>query len=253
MSIAIVTGASSGMGREFVLALDRQQEYDEIWAIARRGERLAQLQEECRARIRPLTLDLQQMDSLDRLKELLEERKPQVQTLVNGAGYGLFGRFMDMELKDQLSIIDLNSRALAGVTYLTVPYMPQGGRIYNLGSLSSFQPVPLMSIYAASKAFVLSFSRALGVELQPRGLRVMAVCPGWVKTEFLDRAVRDDTVSYFCRYYTARQVVVRALRDMARGKAVSTLGFPERLQVWLVKHLPTAMVLNTWMKQQKQK
>lgn len=253
MDIAVITGASSGMGREFALALDKDQKLDELWVAARREERLRELQEQCRARVVPLALDLTEKESADAYERLLAERQPRVSVLVNAAGFGLFGKFSELPYDEQMDCVSLNDRALTAFTYLTLPYMEKGGQIYNLGSLSSFQPTPYMSVYSASKAFVLSFSRAMNVELKSRGIRVMAVCPGWIRTEFFDRAIRDDTVSYFNRYYTASQVVEQALKDMKKGKDLSVLGLPEKLQVWLVKHLPARMVMKTWCRQQKQR
>lgn len=250
MKIAVITGASSGMGREFVYALDREEEFDELWVIARREERLQALRQRCRGRVRPIVLDLQSRESCRAYQALLAEEKPEVAVLVNGVGFGLFGVFAQMDLDRQLDIIDLNARALTAMCHVTVPYMSRGGRIYNLGSMSSWQPVPYINVYGASKAYVLSFSRALGVELKDKGIRVMAVCPGWIKTEFFDHAVRDDTIRYYNRYYTAQQVVDKALKDMKKGKTVSVLGLPERVQVLLVKHLPVGLVMKTWCRQQ---
>ena len=137
------------------------------------------------------------------------------------------------------------------MTYASIPYMQKGSRIYQIGSLSSFQPVPYINVYGATKAFVLSFSRALNVELAPRGIRVMAVSPGWVRTAFFDRAVTDDSaVTYYNRYYTPEQVVTRAFRDMKKGKDVSIAGFPVRMQVLATKLLPHKLVMKIWMKQQ---
>jgi len=253
MKIAVITGASSGMGREFVLALDREENFDELWVIARREDRLAQLQEHCRARVRPIALDLSARESIDVYAAMLTEHQPEIAVLVNAAGFGLFGSFESMDMARQLDIVDLNSRALTGMCHASLPYLTKGSRIYNLGSMSSWQPVPYMNVYASSKAFVLSFSRGLGVELRERGVKVMAVCPGWIQTEFFDHAIHDDTVNYFNRYYDAKQVVDKALRDTKRGKSVSVLGFPERLQVLLVKHLPVSMVMRTWCRQQGKK
>ncbi len=250
MKIAVITGASSGMGREFVYALDKDEEFDELWVIARREDRLIELQDKCRARIRPIVLDLQQRESANVYKALLEEHKPEIAVLVNAAGFGLFGAFMDMDLDRQLDIVDLNSRALTAMCYLSVPYMKKGSRIYNMGSMSSWQPVPYINVYGASKAYVLNFSRALGVELRDRGIKVMAVCPGWIQTEFFSHAIHDDTINYFNRYYSAKQVIDKALKDMKKGKNASVLGFPERVQVFLVKHLPVNMVMKTWCRQQ---
>ena len=253
MKIAVITGASSGMGREFVLALDRNEHFDELWVIARREDRLAALQAQCRATVRPIALDLSVRESIDAYAALLSAHRPEIAVLVNAAGFGLFGNFASMDMAQQLDIVDLNARALTGMCHASLPYLTDGSRIYNLGSMSSWQPVPYMNVYAASKAFVLSFSRGLGVELRGRGVRVMAVCPGWIKTEFFDHAIHDNTVNYFNRYYDAKQVVDKALRDMKRGKSASVLGFPERMQVLLVKHLPVSMVMRTWCRQQGKK
>lgn len=249
MKIAVITGASSGMGREFVYALDRDEVFDEIWVIARREERLLELREKCRAKVRPMSLDLQDKGSFSVYRELLEREKPEISVLVNAAGFGLFGVFTEMDMEKQLDSIDLNARALTAMCHLSIPYMKKGSRIYNLGSMSSWQPVPYINVYGATKAYVLSFSRALGVELKAQGIAVMAVCPGWIKTEFFDHAIHDDTVNYFNRYYTAEQVVEKALKDMRKGKNASVLGLPERIQVQLVKHLPVTMVMKTWCKQ----
>ena len=250
MKIAVITGASSGMGREFVYALDRDEEFDELWVIARREQRLLELKEKCRAKIRPIVLDLQTRESFALYRQLLEQEKPEIAVLVNAAGFGLFGAFMDMDMDRQLDIIDLNSRALTAMCYMSVPYMNKGSRIYNMGSMSSWQPVPYINVYGASKAYVLNFSRALGVELKDRGIKVMAVCPGWITTEFFDHAIHDDTISYFNRYYSPEQVIEKALKDMKKGKNASVLGFPERVQVLLVKLLPMGFVMKTWCRQQ---
>lgn len=251
MRIAVITGASSGMGREFVYALDREEEFDEIWVIARREERLEELKTRCHNLIRPLVWDLQKRESLYAYRELLEKEQPEIAVLVNAAGFGLFGVFTEMDMDRQLDIIDLNARALTGMCHLSLPYMKAGSRIWNMGSMSSWQPVPYINVYGASKAYVLSFSRALGKEVEKRGIRVMAVCPGWITTEFFEHAVHDDTIQYYNRFYPPEQVIAKALKDMKKGKAVSVLGFPERLQVQLVKHLPTSFIMNTWCKQQR--
>lgn len=249
--IAVITGASSGMGREFVYAIDKDMELDELWVIARREDRLLELQPQGRAKIRPVILDLLDRNSLSQFKALLDIEKPEVRVLVNAAGFGLFGTYTEMDMEKQLEIIDLNDRALTGMTYITLPYMPNGAQIYNMGSMSSFQPVPYINVYGASKAYVLSFSKALRVELAERNIRVMAVCPGWIKTEFFSHAIHDNTVSYFNRYYGPKEVIEKAVKDMHRNKPVSILGLPERLQVLGVKLLPTRFVLKTWCKQQK--
>lgn len=251
MKIAVITGASSGMGQEFAKRIEASEAFDEIWVIARRLERLEALADSISTKTRCMALDLTQKECLDEYAALLESEKPDVAVLVNGSGYGKFGAFCDMPLDEQLGMIDLNDKALVAMTYLTLPYMKEGGRIYQIDSLSSFQPVPYIGVYGATKAFVLSFSRALGVELKKRGIRVLAVCPGWVKTEFFDRAVSDDTITYYNHFYTAEQVVTRAMKDMKRGRDVSICGFRIRAQVFFTKLLPHRLVMKIWCKQQK--
>lgn len=252
--IAVITGASSGMGREFVLALDKEQEFDELWLIARRKERLEAIGADTRAPVRAIALDLGVSADIESYRELLAAENPDVRVLVNAAGFGKFKAFTELPLDQQLAMIDLNDKALVAMTYHTLPHMSEGSCIYQLGSLSSFQPVPYINVYGASKAFVRSFSRALNVELkkQKRGIRVMAVCPGWVKTDFFDRAVVDnDTIVYYNKFYTAEQVIRRALKDMKRGKDVSICGAQIRLQVLATKLLPHKLVMAIWCKQQK--
>lgn len=250
MQIALITGASSGMGREFVYGIDREYELDEIWVVARREDRLLELGEKCRAKIRAISMDLSDMVNIHRLGDMIEAEKPEIHILVNAAGYGLFGTYEEMDMDNQAGIVDLNDKALISVTHICLPYMKKGDMIINMGSNSSWQPVPYIAVYSASKAFVLSFSRSLGRELKPRGIHVMCVCPGWIKTEFMDRAVHDNTVKYYDRWYTAEEVIEQALKDLKKRKTVSILGAPVRRQVRLIKFLPVKLVMDIWCKQQ---
>ena len=250
MKIAVITGASSGMGREFVYAIDKEFDLDEIWVIARREEKLKELGEKCRAKVRPIALDLADRESFAVYKGILEAEKPEIQVLVNAAGFGLFGTFTEMDLDRQLDIIDLNDGALTAMCHMSIPYMTESSHIINLASNSSWQPVPYINVYGASKAYVMSFSRALGVELKKQGIHVMAVAPGWIKTEFFDHAVHDDTIKYYDRYYTAEQVIERAMKDLRKKKTVSILGFPVRMQVRAVKLLPVSLIMKIWCRQQ---
>ncbi|MBQ7347711.1 MAG: SDR family NAD(P)-dependent oxidoreductase [Clostridia bacterium] len=251
MKIAVITGASSGMGREFVLQLCLEKQFDEVWVIARRIDRLESLRDEVNTKVRPISLDLTKEESIKEYQALLEQEKPVVEVLVNASGVGRFGTFAEMELETLYRMIDLNTKAYVGMTYATLPYLQSGSEVYQLDSLSSFQPVPYICVYGATKAFVLSFSRALNVELKKRGIRMMAVCPGWVKTEFFDHAVTDDTITYYNKFYTPNQVIARALRDMKKGKDVSICGFSVRAQVFLTKLLPHKLIMKIWCKQQK--
>ena len=251
MKISVITGASSGMGRDFVKMIDKIEDCEEIWVIARRAERLAEIKSETGKRIVPIELDLSHEESFETYAKLLEDAGADVVALVNAAGFGKFGNFEDIPLKEQMNMIDLNCKALMAVTYITLEYMKEGSRVYQLGSLSSFQPVPYITTYGATKAFVLSFSRALNKELEKRKIKMIAVCPGWVKTEFFNRAVSDDTIKYYNKFFTSDEVVTRAIYDMYRGRDVSICGPTIRAQVLLTKLLPHKLVMKIWCKQQK--
>jgi short-subunit dehydrogenase len=253
MKIAVITGASSGMGREFAHQLTAQETVDEVWVIARRANRLEELKNELSAPVRCLALDLTKEECLSEYKALLELEKPEVSILINASGFGKFGRYEQIPLQDCMDMIDLNCKALVAVTQLTLPYLTAGSRILQVDSLSAFQPVPYLNVYAATKAFVLSYSRALGAELRDRKIQVMAFCPGWVKTEFFDHAEQtsNDAVTYFNQVFTAQEVVRCALKDLKRGKTVCVPGWRIKLQVFGVKLLPTKWVMNIWLKQQK--
>ena len=254
MKIAIVTGASSGMGREFVLQLPQYAQVDEIWVIARREQALEALKEESTCPVRPVVLDLCKEESFSAYATLLSEESPNVKLLVNAAGFGKFGSYEKISMEDELRMIDLNCKALLAMTRLTLPYMTSGSHVLQLDSLSAFQPVPFITTYGATKAFVLSYCRAMNAELKPRGIRMMAMNPGWVKTEFFlhSQKTNHGEVRYFNRLYEAKDVVATALHDLYKTKkACSIHGLPVKMQVLAVKLLPHSMVMNTWIGQQK--
>ena len=254
MRIAIVTGASSGMGREFVLQLQPYAQVEEIWAIARRGHALEKLKAEVSVPVRPLCLDLTEEESFRTLEQLLDREKPEVALLVNAAGFGNFGAYHRVTPEEEGRMIDLNCKALVRMTRLCIPYMPSGSHILQLDSLSAFQPVPYITTYGATKAFVLSHSRAMNRELKEKGIRSKTMNPGWVKTEFFSRAFRTNAgeVQYFDRLYEARDVVRTGLKDLYRSKKDSSIhGLPVKLQVFLVKLVPHSIVMDIWLNQQK--
>lgn len=252
MKVIIVTGASSGLGRGFAEALGNLEKADEVWVIARRADRLEELKNTIKTKVVPISLDLSANDCIEKYKNMLADKNPEVVALVNAAGFGRFGEFENITLSDQLGMIDLNVASLTAVTYLTIPYLSAGAEVYQIGSFSAFLPLPYVSVYAASKAYVVSFSRSLNVELAHRNVRVMAVCPKWVRTEFFDRAAEQpDVVTYYDRFYTVDQVVQRALRDMKRGKDVSTCGIHARTEARLLKLLPAKLAMKIWCRQQK--
>ena len=254
MKIAIVTGASSGMGREFVLQLGSYVQVDEIWVIARRQEALESLKEEVSTPIRAISLDLTKAESFATFADLLAQEKPDIRLLVNAAGFGKFGDFENISITDDALMIDLNCTALVRMTRLCIPYMHSGSHILQLDSLSAFQPVPYITTYGATKAFVLSYSRAMNRELKSKGIRMMALNPGWVKTEFFNHATQtnDDKVQYYDRLYDADFCVGYGLKCLyGTKKDYAVPGFFTRMQVRLVKLLPHSMVMSTWLNQQK--
>ena len=256
MKVGIITGASSGMGRELALQIAEKETFDELWVIARREEALESLKKEIKTKVRPIALDLVKAVSFETYKELLKQEKPDVAFLANVAGFGKFGRYDQIALQDCMDMIDLNCKALVAITQLTLPYMKRGARILQLDSLSAFQPVPYINVYGSTKSFVLSYSRALNRELKTEGIRVMSVNPGWVKTEFFDHATKssNDAVTYYNVMYEAKDVIRTAIRDLYHTKKdVSIHGLPIKLQVLGVKLLPHKLVMNIWMKQQKHK
>ncbi len=255
MKIAIVTGASSGMGREFVIQLENYVTVDEIWVIARRLDALEALRGLTKARLRPISLDLCEKESFDTLAKLLEAEKPDVKLLVNAAGFGKFGSWYKISVEDDLKMIDLNCKALVAMTRLVLPHMGKDSHVLQLDSLSAFQPVPYINTYAATKSFVLSYTRGLNRELKGTGIRMMAMNPGWVKTEFFGHAMKTNggsEVQYFNYLYEAKDVVATGLRALYRGRRDYYVhGLPIQAQVALVKLVPHSIVMSIWQSQQK--
>lgn len=187
MKVAVVTGASSGLGREFSRQLvDEYPEVEQVWLIARRKERLEET-----ARMLPcptvcLPMDLCDPMSFTAYQERLATDRPEVVLLVNNAGCGYLGNLGETDTALETRMIDLNLRALTAMTNLTIPFIPDGGRIINVSSIASFCPNPRLTVYSATKAFVSSFTVGLGEELRKRHISVTAVCPGPMVTEFCD-------------------------------------------------------------------
>ncbi len=245
--IAIITGASSGMGKRFAQTLDEYGSFDEVWAVARRREVLESLS--CPYPVKPVALDLTRPESIDEFGRLLESEQPRVGLLINAAGYGKFDAVMDVPLNDNLGMVDLNCRALIALCQLCVPYMEKGGLIINIASMAALQPIPYIAVYGASKAFVLSYSIALNREL--KDVDVMAVCPYWTKTAFFDRAVSGNkVVKKYAVMYKPEDIVSQTWKDAKKRKEVSVYGFTAKGQKFLVKLLPHRFVIWVWMRQQ---
>lgn len=247
MKIALVTGASSGIGRDFVRALDSYG-YDEIWAVARREDQLLSLAEECGTKVRALPLDLRDGTSFTKLGGLLREEGAEIRYLVCAAGFGRFGSSDEIGNEDVQGMIDLNCAALVKTTNLALAYMKSGARIIEVASASAFQPLPYMNVYAATKAFVRSYSLSLGYELRGRGITVCALCPGWVRTQFIGNAEKTDShaVTSFPGMSESADIVRKALRDAERGKSICVPGAMYKAQRIAARLLPASAMMAVW-------
>lgn len=243
MNIAIITGASSGMGMEFARQLDSSlNKTDEIWLLARRREPMEELARNMRHKTRVVSIDVTKEKELKQFAEILAIADPRITVLVNCAGIGSYGDFAGQSDEAISDMVQLNIVALTRMTKLCLPYMRRGSKIVQLASGAAFLPQAAFAVYAASKAYVYSLSRALNRELQGRGIRVMAVCPGPVNTPFLEHAYGDSSHLSVLKKLTmmkTESVVAKAVMDCKRGKSVSVCGFPMK-----VLYLATQSVQN---------
>lgn len=224
MKTAIITGASTGLGLEFVHQI--KEHFPEIeccWLIARNGDRLKEVTAQ-NLTLRSIPMDLTDGSAISTLKALLAEAQPEVTLLVGNAGCGYLGNFDEGDLSEQLRMLDLNIRALTAVTHVVLPYMKEGSRIINISSIASFVPNPRMTIYSSTKAYVSAFSRGLHEELRPRKISVTAVCSGPMDTEFirLGRIKGNSKTFDILPYCDPKKVVRGALKAAKKGKAVHT-------------------------------
>ncbi|MBQ9157123.1 MAG: SDR family NAD(P)-dependent oxidoreductase [Eubacterium sp.] len=248
MRICLITGASSGMGKEFVkLAMQGREKYDEIWVIARRKDRLdhwPRLYKDQSFRI--LALDLGKEDQLKLLHEELNEVQPQIDLMIHCAGFGIMGQISEIPPSEQMEMVDVNCRTVAGLTSILLPFMAEGSGMIYLASAAAFLPQPDFAVYAASKSFVLSYVRALRREVKNRNIRVTAVCPGAVKTEFFNRAARQRHLPAYKKLVMAdpEKVVKKALEDCRRNREISVYGKLMKLFHLAAKILPHRVILH---------
>ncbi len=255
-NICVITGASSGIGKEFFMALakDKDFSFDEFWVIARGEDKLKELSNFSDIPVRAIALDLSDENSYESYKKLLEEGEPRISLFVNCSGYGKFESVEKVGYDTNLNMIDLNVKATVAMDYLSLKYMDKGCGIINIASVAAYQPIPYINTYGATKAFVLNFTRALSMEVRNRGIKVLAVCPFWTKTQFFDRAVKneaDPVVKKYVAMYDPKDIVKRAIRDYKKGKSVSLFGAVTKLQLLGVKLMPASLVMRVWMSQQK--
>jgi len=249
--IAIITGASSGLGEEFIRQMSGEKEKkraDEIWAIARRKERLEALSRVTDIAVRPVPMDLTLAASVSELELMLKEEEPEVHLLINAAGFGKIGNYSKVSRAETDSMIDLNCRAAVDVTLVCLPYMTRGSRIMEICSTAAFQPIPYLNTYAATKAFLYRYTRALRYELKGSGIKVTAVCPYWVKdTEFIPVAKKSGSdIRSFPLASRKAGVVSRALRDSRMNLPVSTPSLMCLGHRFLSKFIPGEALMAGW-------
>lgn len=252
-NIIVVTGASSGIGREFVRQLDNMEGIDEIWGIALNLDKLNEVKNETKTPFRCFDFDLTEDSNFEKYVNELKKEDINIQMLVNCSGFGKFGRYDEIPVEASANMIDLNCKALVKMTELSLPFISNGGRIIQIASVAGFQPIPYINVYGATKAFVVAYSRALNVELKPRNISVTCVCPFWTKTNFFNRAKATEhaVVNKYVVMYDSGFVVKYALKRAMKRKELVIPGFIARSQVRLVKILPHKSVMKTWIKQQK--
>ena len=239
--VTLITGASSGIGAALAHAFSAHGH--EVVLVARREQALNAVAESVAAKGRPrptvLRLDVARVDAAGDIAEALARRSLEPEIIVNNAGFGLLGTADKLDRAAQLAMIDVNVRALTELSLAFVESLARRkGGILNVASTAGFLPGPGMAVYYASKAYVVSFSQALHEELKPRGVRVTALCPGPVPTEFQARAgmARDFFPAFLVR--SAEAVAEDAYRGLKRGRALVIPGLPNKLVPALAGILP---------------
>ena len=247
--VALITGASSGLGREFARQLDGLQVADELWLVARDQTALAAVAASLDTPARPIAADLTDPEAIAHLRTLLAAERPRVTFLVNAAGFGKFVDWQTIPDHAVNAMIDLNCRALVDVTRAALPFMDRGGRIIQVASAAAFAPLPHLNVYAATKAFVLHYTRALRWELHGTGITVTALCPTWVKTGF-EKVARasggGSDVGRLLGEQDADTVVRRAL-GANRAHLAVTCASPQAAALRLIgKVVPSCITMAGW-------
>lgn len=244
--IAIITGATGGLGKEFLKQI-LNEDIDEVWAIARNKQKLDELRKQYGEKVVSISIDLSDLTGIRELDNMLADKNPLVQYLINNAGLAKMGSYKDFSLEEIDKTINLNCKAPVMLSKLCFPYMNSGSKIFNISSASAFQPNPYINLYAASKAFERSYSRALNVELEGTGITSIAVCPSWVDTELLTKEINGKKVK-FPGMVTADKVVTQAIKDAKNGKDMSVCSLYVKCQHLNVKLLPQRLVMKIWMR-----
>ena len=245
--VTVITGASSGIGAALTREFARNDHT--LVLVARRQDRMQALADEIAASGRPKPLvivaDLQRTDGARLVGEVLRAQGVEPQFIVNNAGFGLVGSAASLDREEQLQMIDLNIRALTELSLAFVDSLARHrGGILNVGSVAGFLPGPGMTVYYASKAFVLSFSEALHSELKARGVWVTVLCPGAVATEFAARAgLKGDSMAPAFLTQSPERIAKDGYRALMRGRRVVVPGLINKLFLLLIRFFPRRLLL----------
>lgn len=247
MNIAVITGASAGLGTEYAKAVDKKRnDIEEIWLIARRKDKLGEVAKCLSKPVRILSFDITDNQGVSDYVNLLESEKANVKLLINNAGFGKLGLFYEISKEDNAGMIRLNCEALTVMANVTLPFMSEGAEIINTCSIASFAPNARMAVYSSTKAFVMSFSRALRAELKSRKINCLAVCPGPMETEFLSLAGIEKGTSHTFDTLprdNPKRVAENSLKASQKGKAVFADHIFYKFYRVLSKILPTSLIM----------
>ncbi|MBD2694204.1 SDR family NAD(P)-dependent oxidoreductase [Anabaena catenula] len=257
MSTALVTGASGGIGKAFAEELAARQ--TNLVLIARSAEKLeeiaTQLQQKHKVKVEIIAKDLTEPNATNDVFDLLKSKELTIDLLINNAGFGDYGDFAERDGQRQLNMIQLNIMALVDLTHKFLPLMRErrSGSIINVSSIAGFQPMPYLSVYAATKAFVLSFSEALWAENRDYGVRVLVVCPGPTETDFFTEAKFPAALAGSTnKIATPKEVVDDALQALEKGEStVVSGGLGNRVIVNMHRFLPRESFVSLLAKQFK--
>ena len=252
-NVAIVTGASSGLGKEFVKLLINDKSIDNVYVIARSRDKLNKLKEEYGNKIISYPTDLSDINNIRTFGKHLEEENINIKILINNAGFAKFCSYDDISIDESLNMINLNVSAVVAMGLVCIPFMNKGSHIINIASQASFQPLPYQNIYSSTKSFVKNYSRALNVELKEKDITVTAVCPGWIKTNLYERGCINakKATTNFAHMVTPDVVAKKALKDAYKNKDISIYGLYVNTCGILSKLLPEKLVMKIWLLQQK--
>ena len=251
-TVAIVTGASSGLGKEFVKLLINDKKLDEIFVLARNQDKLKDLRSKYGDKIKPYSIDLSDINNIKTFGNFLEKENVNIKILINNAGFAKFCSYDDISIDETLNMINLNISGVVAMGLVCIPFMNKNSHIINIASQAAFQPVPYQNVYSATKSFVKNYSRALNVELKEKGIIVTAVCPGWIKTNLFDRGCINAKKGTKKFAYMAMPDIVakKALKDAYNNKDISVYGLYVNTCGFLSKILPEKLVMKIWLTMQ---